>query len=179
MRPPLSTYAPQEYLKPVVFRCKVNNTILTAKIYEELDNPVCYHFKIRFGDGVDLDVTSSESDHWWVEDPKYLPYLRAVEKPLTDFIMVKDYEWQNFEFNCKGTDLIVWISQVEDESYGTAYKVYFHGYYQFHLRKGKHGWEAKSIKIHEFDVDEDLAALISLKIETESTVEFPKVLSQC
>lgn len=101
MRQPLSTYAPKEYVKPVVFRCKVNNAILTAKIYEELKNPTAYDFRVRFGDGVDLEVSSSESGHWWVSDPKFNNHpqyeakcLKGMSKdlPVIDFLITDNGE---------------------------------------------------------------------------------------
>ena len=66
--------------------------------------------------------------------------------------------------------MLVWVSKDEEEQ---KYSVYYNGSYQFDLRKPKDTWAVKCTRINNPIVDEELAAMITLRIDFFCLIPIP------
>ena len=153
----------KKFDEPITIKCVVNSENLVASITGELDLPKELGFFLIFSDGISFEALLNESGKWHVDDVRYKPYIKSIEKNLHCFVAVRNYDWYKFEVGGEANRLLVWVCA---EKYNPKkYLVYFNGDYQFHLLKRKKGWEINSIRVNAGPVDQNIANQVAAKLK--------------
>ena len=153
----------KKFDEPITIKCVVNNEKLVAGIVGELDLPKELGFFLSFSDGTSFKARVNKSGKWYVDDVRYQPYIKAIEKDLDCFIAVMNCDWYKFEVGDEANRLLVWVCA---EKYNSKkYWIYFNGDYQFHLLKAKKDWQVKSIRVNAGPVDQNIAKQVAAKLK--------------
>ena len=153
----------KKFDEPITIKCVVNSENLVASITGELDLPKQLRFFLIFSDETSFDALLNASGKWHVDDVRYKPYIKSIEKDLHCFVAVRNCDWYKFEVGGEANRLLVWVC---GEKYNSkTHLVYFNGGYQFHLLKRKKGWEIKSMRVNARPVDQNIAKQVAAKLK--------------
>ena len=126
---------------PVQFPVYADGRRLTAFVLEEIDNPFRTVFRLAFSDGFEDEFLIEDDGNVYGSGIVAIPYAKAIRFDIAHVVGLDPSRfYYNYQELLDGVRTNVWVIEDEDEKNEVLFKVYYHEYFRFALKRRNHEW---------------------------------------
>jgi hypothetical protein len=133
---------------PIKFECQVNGKQLLAEVETKAHEGGKFEFSTKFSDGFSDTVFHDEkSGTWKTGRDKKATYFKKIKDDLSALVSYPAFKhYLSFRHKVGNQLVNIWVFETEMENRNVVYTIYYHGNYQFEMKKIRGGWHAKTVK---------------------------------